>query len=208
MLIGFFFEASANSDLDELKITLNNKYKIINKGIKRNIYTILDTYKSDSQALLLKKWFRVASQVTYNDSLAIFIRKTNIKVKALTTQLIFSENNAISELDKDVLQSKFNFLYKYAKETNPINTTLYIRAKDKHGKSGNLFLRTMPIVDKLTTKKYGNGNFITLEDKSMVTLLYKINFQLDSSDSTWGYVESPVDGRIGWINLNYTKERR
>ena len=209
--LSLFLEAYEKESLvkfNAFKNGLNHKYDKINKGIKRNVYTILDSYDSNPQAILLKKWFKIASQVTYNDSLSIFIHKTDIKVKALTTQLMFVENNAISDTDRKILKSKFKFLYQFSKNEKPINKILYINVKDEHGKSGLLFIRTMPILDVLTKKKYSDGKYITLADKSMVRLLHNIHFKIDNQDSYWGYVESPADGLLGWINLKYTKEHR
>jgi len=202
------YEKESLVRFDTFKNGLNHKYEQIHKGIKRNVYSILDSYDANPQATLLKQWFRVASQATYNDSLSIFIRKTDIKVKALTTQLMFVENNAISDGDKKILKSKFKFLYKFSKNQQPMDRVLYINVKDEEGKSGSLFIRTMPIVHELTKKKFSDGKFITLYDKSMVKLLHEIHFKSDNQDSSWGYVESPTDGLIGWINLKYTKENR
>ncbi len=184
------------------------KQKIINQGVKRNVYEILDSYKNNPKARLLKKWFKIASQVTYNSSLGAFIEKTTIKAKSITTQLIFLEKGAMSNNDKNVLLSKYNFLSKFKTYNRPLNKKLFVYAKDDKGKSGNLFLRTMPILDKSTIKRDSNGNFITLRDKSMVILLHEISFEIGSYTTHWGYIESPADGRIGWINLKNTKEKR
>jgi len=211
LMISFSLEASDNqllANFDKYKNNIDNKNNLIQKGIKRNVYNILDDYSPNPTADLLKEWFKVASQVTYNDTLGFFIYNTDIKVKSLTTQLMFVENNAISPKDKAVLKEKFKFLYKFTKRQKPLNKTLFINVKNEHGKSGNLFLRTMPIVHELTIKRYTTGNFITLEDKSMVILLHEINFQKNNKNTRWGYIESPTDGRIGWISLKYTQEKK
>ena len=199
---------TSEDNFQHVKKEFYTKQEIINHGVKRSVYKILDSYKNNSKAKLLKKWFKIASQVTYNRSLGVFIAKTSIKVKSLSTQLIFLDEGAMSSSDKNVLLSKYDFLNKFKTHNTPLNKRLFIYAKDEKGKNGNLFLRTMPILDKLTIKRDSDRNYITLRDKSMVILLHKISFEINGHTTHWGYIESPADGRIGWINLKNTKEKR
>ena len=211
ILLGVLFfslnakEIKNENSFEHIKKDLYAKQKVINYGVKRDVYEILDSCKNSAKAKLLKKWFRIASQVTYNKSLGVFIAKTSIKVKSLTTQLIFLDKNAISIRDKNTLLSKYDFLNEFKTQEKPLNKRLFIDIK---GKNGNIFLRTMPIIDKLTIKRDGNGSYITLRDKSMVILLHKIVFKTNNRNTHWGYIESPIDGRLGWINLKNTKEKR
>ena len=190
--------------LDELafnkeKKELKKQSIIINNGIKRNIYDILDSAKSP-KAKLLKKWFRIASQITYNSELIFFIKNTNYKVSAITEQL-FIQNRSITQKEQRLFHEKFHFLSSFAKEDiEPLNQKIFA--------SIDVHLRTMPIVSKLTKKRDIKNKSIIIKKKTYLNLLYKINYTIEGKDVYWGYVESNIDDRVGWINLRNTQPLR
>jgi len=184
---------------DSDKKRINRMFNKIDNGVKRNIYDILDSVNS-SKAKLLKKWFRVASQVTYNEKLAFFIKNTNYKVSAITEQL-FLENNSITQKKQKLFHEKFRFLFGFAKKKfEPLNQNIYATV--------DINLRTMPIVSKLTKKRYITRKYIIIRKKTILNLLYKIDYTIEGKDVSWGYIESKIDDRVGWINLKYTKKSR
>lgn len=188
-----FDESSFNKDKKEI----NNMFNTINNGIKRNIYDILDSTRG-SKAKLLKKWFKIASQVTYNSKLVFFIKNTNYKVNAITEQL-FIQNDFITQKEQKLFHEKFYFLAGFAKkDIEPLNQKIFA--------SVNINLRTMPIVSKITKKRNITHKFIIIKKNTQLNLLYKINYTINGKDVYWGYVKSNIDDRVGWINLKYTKK--
>ena len=198
VLLSFTLSLWSNSsslleEFDKVNKETAAMFKVINDGVKRNVYDILSEYKNP-KAELIQKWFRVASQVTDNEDIGFFIKRTNYKVKALVEQLLFDSEKALSERDREVLRSKFKFLKSYSKKD-------FVFLNQKCYTTKEIYLRTMPIVVPLTKKKNSIKKFMILHRKTPLVLLYKIKYNQDGNTANWGYVESKIDDRRGWVNL-------
>lgn len=180
-------------EFDRINKKTASMFKVVNSGVKRNVYDILSEYKNP-KAELITKWFSVASQVTDNDDIGFFIKRTKYKVGALVEQLLFDSTKALSERDREVLRNKFKFLKSYSKKN-------FVLLNQKCYTTKEIYLRTMPIVVPLTKKKSSIKNFMILRKKTPLVLLYKITYNQDGKRVNWGYVESIIDDRIGWVNL-------
>lgn len=183
-------------EFDSLEKKATAMFSVINNGVKRNVYDILSEYKNP-KAKLIQKWFNVASQVTDNENIGYFIKKTKYKVAALVEQLLFDSKKAMTERDRKVLRSKFKFLATYSKKKFTI-------LNQKCHPNKEIYLRTMPIVVQQTKKKTSAGLYMVLHNKTPLNLLYKITYSQEGKIARWGYVESKIDGRRGWINLKNT----
>ena len=188
--------STAFEEFDQINKKTALMFKVVNNGIKRNIYDILSEYKNP-KAVLITKWFRVASQVTDNDDIGFFIKKTKYKVGALVEQLLFDSTKALSERDRQVLRNKFKFLKSYSKKN-------FVLLNQKCYTHQEVYLRTMPIVVPLTKKKNSIKKIIILHKKTPLVLLYKIKYNQDGNTVCWGYIESKIDDRRGWVNLKLT----
>jgi hypothetical protein len=181
------------SSLYALEKRLNPIFEQITKDKHQNVYDILDKY-AISKAVIISRWFKIASQVHSNEEIAFFIYKTDYKVGALLETMLFSSKLPISEEDYKVLRKKFNFLSSTSQKQFKMGSSMC------HTLRG-LNFRTLPIVLNPTKKKQKN-KVRTLSPNTDITLLYAISYQIKGRIANWGYIET--EDRRGWVNLKYT----
>ena len=193
-----------NIDIDKLQQDTNNviekvdkAYDIIqNSSTQKSVYSVLDRYPNSNEAKLASSWFRMATQLTSNRQIAFFIVNSSYKVKAQLSKLGLDRKHPLSSKDRDFIFSKIDYLVKRTATDRPVKLdTIYSSTK-------NLFIRSMPIVNKLTKKKKEN-KFVVLKKGEKFKLLYKTEYKNRKGYILrWGFIETLKNAKQGWINLN------
>jgi len=115
---------------------------------------------------------------------------------ALLSKLSLLKNSSLSRADRQFLFDKIDYL---------VDRTAIDRPKkldEIHQSTMNLFIRSMPIVNKLTKKKNG-GVFKILKKGQMFKVLYKLDYKNRKGYTLrWGFIEALNNHQLGWINLN------
>ena len=176
--------------------TVDNNYKIIeNSKTSKSVYSVLKNYKRD-EAKLATAWFNMVTQLTSNRKMAFLITNSSYKVKALLSKLSLDKKNPLSSSDREFIFSKIDYL---------VDRTAIDRPKkldEIHTSKMNLFIRSMPIVNKLT-KKRSLKKFKVLKKGDKFKLVYKLEYKNKNGyNLRWGFIENLKDKQQGWININ------
>lgn len=182
---------------DEIFKKVDKSYNVIEKSATgKSVYSILEKYANKDEAKLTISWFRMATQLTSNRKMAFLINNSSNKVKALLSKLSLDKENPLKPSEKKFIFSKIDYL---------VDRTAIDRPKkldERHTSLINLFIRSMPIINKLT-KKRGSKRFKVLKKGEKFKLLYKLSYKSKNGyPLLWGFIERVKDKQQGWININ------
>lgn len=195
---------SSYDEIDKLSNSTNMVLKEVDKSYNiiensrtgKTVYTILEQYSNKDEANLISSWFRMATQLSFNHKMAFLIKNSSYKIKAVLSKLSLEKNKPLSSSDKKFIFSKIDFLVdRTAKDR--------IQKLDEiHTSKMNLFIRSMPIVNKLT-KKRSLKKFKVLKKGEKFKLLYKLEYKNKNNyPLKWGFIENVKNNQQGWININ------
>lgn len=192
----FDIDKTMESTKEVLK-KVDKSYNIIeNSATGKTVYTVLDKYNGEDEAKLGAIWFRMATQLTSNRSMAFLINNSSYKVKALLSKLSLLKKNPLTREDRTFIFKKIDYL---------VDRTAIDKPKELaelHKATKNLFIRSMPIVNRLTKKKHFK-KFIVLKKGESFKLLYKLHYNNKNGYLLrWGFIERLNNHQQGWVNLN------
>ncbi len=176
---------------------VDDTYNIIERSsTEKSVYSVLEKYATKDEAKLASSWFRMATQLTSNRKMAFFINNSSYKVKALLSKLSLLKKNHLNRADRKFLFKKIDYLVERT------STDRLIKSNTIYSPTRDLFIRSMPIVNRLTKKRREN-KFVVLKKGEKFKLLYKIEYK-DRKEHTlrWGFIETLKNNQQGWINLN------
>ena len=165
-------------DIDKLQQDNNNVIQkvdkiydtIQNNSTQKSVYSVLDKYSNSNEANLTSSWFRMATQLTFNQQIAFFIVNSSYKIKAQLSKLGLDKKHPLSSKDRDFIFTKIDYLVKRTATNRPMKSNIVYRS------TKDLFIRSMPIVNTLTQKRREN-KFIVLKKGKKFKLLYKIKYK-------------------------------
>ena len=169
---------------------------IENSTTGKSVYSVLENYENRDEAKLAIKWFQMATQLTSNRKMAFLINNSSYKVKALLSKLSLLKQNPLSREDRKFIFNKVDYLVDRTAIDKPQ------KLDEVHTSKLNLFIRSMPILNKLT-KKRENKLFQVLKKGDKFKILYKIDYKNKKGYTLrWGFIENLKNNQKGWINLN------
>ena len=177
--------------------SVDTSYNIIENSITdRSVYSVLKKYAKKDEAKLASSWFRMSTQLTSNRKMAFFIINSSYKVKALLSKLGVDKKNPLLSKDKEFLFEKIDYLVNRTAIDRPI------QCKEIHKSKMDLYIRSMPIVNRLTKKK-SLKKFKILKKGEKFKLLYKLHYKNKNGYTLrWGFIETLEKHQQGWVNLN------
>ena len=186
-----------HKNTDKIFKKVDKSYDIIEKSATgKSVYSVLEKYATKDEAKLTISWFRMATQLSFNRKMAFLINNSSDKVKALLSKLSLDKKNPLERSEKKFIFSKIDYL---------VDRTAIDRAEkldETHTSLMNLFIRSMPIINKLT-KKRGSKQFKVLKKGEKFKLLYKLSYKgKNGYPLLWGFIERVKDNQQGWININ------
>ena len=188
-------ETIRNTDVVLKKV--DNAYRIIeNSSTSKSVYSVLKKYGNKNEAILASNWFNMATQLTSNRKMAFFITNSSYKVKALLSRLSLERENRLIPKDRSFLFEKIDYLVDRTAIDRPMTSNAIYKSKI------DLFIRSMPIVNRLTKKKHLT-KFKILKKGQRFKLLYKLKYKHKKGyPLRWGFIETIKNNQRGWINLN------
>lgn len=162
----------------------------------KSVYSVLKKYDKKDEAKVARSWFRMATQLTSNRKMAFFITNSSYKVKALLSKLSLDKKNRLKPEDRRFLFKKIDYLVDRTAVDRPRSSN------EVHKSNIDLYIRSMPIVNKLTKKKSLN-KFKVLKKNQKFKLLYKLHYKNNKGYTLrWGFIETFKNHQQGWVNLN------
>ncbi len=123
-------------------------YNIIEKSSTgKSVYSVLKKYATKDEAKLANSWFRMATQLTSNRKMAFFINNSSYKVKALLSKLSLLKKNPLDKENRGFLFRKIDYLVDRTAIDRPS------KCNELHKSKMDLYIRSMPIVNRLTKKR-------------------------------------------------------
>jgi len=184
---------STKQDLNRIE----KSFTIIeNSKTGKTVYSVLENYKNIDEAKLAINWFKMATQLTSNRKMAFLINNSAYKIKALISKLSLLKKSPLSVDDRQFLFSKIDYLVDRTATDKPQ------KLDEVHTSKLNLFIRSMPILNKLT-KKREKKLFQVLKKGYKFKIFYKLEYKNSKGNTLrWGFVKSLKNNQQGWINLN------
>ena len=185
-----------DEEVNELQKTVDSYSNIIISSSNNNILETLKKYDNPT-AKLIEEWIRISSQIEDNDSINSFVLLSRYQIKSHLERLLFDKKNIIDMKDYHIIKN-------YINNITPTLEKLDKSLDKQYGTKKGLYLRSIPIISKMTLKK-GKKKPLTVPKNYTFKLLYEITYNsLTGKKNHWGYISVNSNGKKGWINLKNT----
>ncbi len=185
-----------DKEINELEQTVDGYANVVVLNSNNNILETLKKY-NNTTVTLIEEWIKIASQIEDNDSLNSFIILSKYQIKAYLERLLFTDKNTISIED-------YNITKDYINNVNPTEEKLNEPINQQYSTKKSLYLRSIPIISKMTLKE-GKKKPIIVPKNYTFKLLYSITYNsVKNEKNHWGYIIVNNNGYKGWINLKNT----